>query len=60
MYADDVTHSGPDEDGTFDSDDELVFMARFLGDRKPKSTKLPKSITKVSLANLMTHHAGLM
>jgi hypothetical protein len=31
VYADPNTYSGPDENPDFDSDDELVFMARHLG-----------------------------
>jgi hypothetical protein len=37
MYADDGTYSGVDEDDALDMDDEIVFMARFLGE---KSTDL--------------------
>jgi len=33
MYADAGTFSGVDEDDTLDLDDEIVFMARFLGDK---------------------------
>jgi len=33
MYADPSTYSGVDEDETLDMDDEIVFMARFLGDK---------------------------
>ena len=34
VYADSNTYSGPDEDPTFDSDDELVFMARHMSTNK--------------------------
>merc|ERR1712123_563722 len=33
MYADAGTFSGSDEDATLDLDDEIVFMARFLGEK---------------------------
>ena len=33
MYADPGTYSGIDEDDSLDSDDEIVFMARFLGEK---------------------------
>ena len=33
MYADPNTYSGVDEDETLDMDDEIVFMARFLGEK---------------------------
>merc|ERR1712179_304052 len=33
MYAEPNTYSGVDEDETLDMDDEIVFMARFLGDK---------------------------
>ena len=33
VYADPNTYSGADEDPMFDSDDELVFMARHLGEK---------------------------
>jgi hypothetical protein len=33
VYADPLTWSGPDEDASFDTDDEFVFMARHLGQR---------------------------
>ena len=39
VYADSKTYSGPDEDISFDHDDELVFMARHLGTRKAKQDK---------------------
>jgi hypothetical protein len=48
MYADPNTYSGPDEDPNFDSDDELVFMARHLGKtRVGKSTPMPQNVKKV-------------
>ena len=33
MYADPGTYSGVDEDEALDSDDEIVFMARFVGEK---------------------------
>ena len=47
MYADPITHSGVDEDATFDDDDELVFMVRFLGDKKEPDTNRPASTSAV-------------
>ena len=48
VYADSKTYSGPDEDISFDQDDELVFMARHLGTRKAKQDEF---IFNVSLGN---------
>ena len=33
VYADSKTFSGPDEDPKFDANDELIFMARHLGNK---------------------------
>ena len=41
VWADEGTHSGPDSDPMFDEDDELVFMARQLGVKKPDGFILP-------------------
>ena len=48
VYADSKTYSGPDEDISFDQDDELVFMARHLGARRAKQEEF---IFNVSLGN---------
>ena len=48
VYADSKTYSGPDEDISFDQDDELVFMARHLGARRAKQEEF---IFNVSLRN---------
>ena len=48
VYADSKTYSGPDEDISFDQDDELVFMARHLGTRKAKQDEF---VFNVSLGN---------
>ncbi len=52
VYADATTYSGPDEDATFDSDDELVFMARHLGvqyDGSDLESDLPEGVSAVSV-----------
>jgi len=36
VYADPSTFSGKDEDDALDEDDEIVFMARFLGEKNEK------------------------
>jgi len=38
MYADQGTYSGLDEDDTLDKDDEIVFMARFVGEQSDGKT----------------------
>ena len=48
IYADPVTYSGSDSDKTFDTNDELVFMARHLGDKAPTTNTLPTDTSKVS------------
>ena len=49
VYSDPNTFSGPDEDPTFDFDDELVVMAKDLGDIAPaKSVIKPKNVKEVS------------
>ena len=48
VYADSKTYSGPDEDISFDQDDELVFMARHLGTRRANQDEF---IFNVSLGN---------
>ena len=48
VYADSKTYSGPDEDISFDQDDELVFMARHLGTRRANQDQF---IFNVSLGN---------
>ena len=45
MWADTSTFSGPDENPYFDADDELVFMARHLGERRPDQIDLPMGVT---------------
>ena len=49
MYASDDTWSGPD-DNVWDQDDELVFMARHLGDKHTSGgeTSLPFEVQFVS------------
>ena len=53
VYADPETYSGPDEDPTFDTDDELVFMARHLGSRwtniDPPENVLPDIVEVVEI-----------
>ncbi len=57
VYADPNTLSGPDEDPLFDENDELVFMARYLGPQVPKSTKIfPPNTIQVDPINFF--HAG--
>ena len=41
VYADAGTYSGPDENPLFDEDDEFVFMARHLGDKRPDAFPPP-------------------
>ena len=48
VYADSKTYSGPDEDISFDQDDELVFMARHLGTQRAKQDEF---VFNVSLGN---------
>jgi hypothetical protein len=43
-YADPNTYAGPDDDPTFDSDDELAFMARDAGDRAGPGAGLPAGV----------------
>merc|ERR1712215_190319 len=45
MYADPGTYSGMDEDDSLDSDDEIVFMARFLGE-KSEELIFPEGVTE--------------
>ena len=49
VYSDPNTFSGPDEQPVFDFDDELVVMAKDLGDIRPaKSVLRPKYVLEVS------------
>ena len=43
MYADPGTYSGRDEDDALDEDDEIVFMARFVGEKNVGMT-LPEGV----------------
>merc|ERR1712215_306763 len=45
MYADPGTYSGMDEDESLDEDDEIVFMARFLGE-KNEELSFPEGVTE--------------
>ena len=47
VYADGNTFSGVDSDDTFDSDDELVFMARHLGFKASVGTPNPPGVDPV-------------
>ena len=38
MFADPGTYSGRDEDDALDEDDEIVFMARFVGEKNDGTT----------------------
>ena len=44
-YCDPTTYVGADTDPFFDSDDELVFMAKDAGTRAPQSISLPFGVT---------------
>lgn len=58
MYADTSTYSGPDENPMIDEDDELVFMARHLGDQKPGGAVFPagtKPVKKLLNENYVLH-----
>ena len=49
VYSDTTTYSGPDEQPLFDTDDELVVMAKDLGDIRPeKLVAKPKYVQQVS------------
>ena len=56
VYADPNTYSGPDENPNFDEDDELVFMARHLGEKilNCNDPKLfcPKNVKRESYVEL--------
>jgi len=45
-YADAGTWSGADPDSTFDTNDELVFMAKDVGNRVPTLISLPSGVLK--------------
>ena len=49
-WADAGTFSGPDEDETFDGDDEFVFMARHLGDKYDGNSPLPPDLLPLVLS----------
>ena len=44
VWADPLTYSGADNDLLFDDNDELVFMARHLGDVYDGVTELPPDL----------------
>ncbi len=46
VYADPNTWSGPDENPLFDEDDELVFMARHVGQKQEKGARFPLNTMK--------------
>ena len=56
VYADPNTYSGPDENPNFDGDDELVFMARHLGEKilnfDHPALSWPKNIKRDSYVEL--------
>ena len=49
VYADSKTLSGPDENPRFDADDELVFMARYMGRKRPAQSAFPPNVLQVSI-----------
>lgn len=49
LWADTSTYSGPDENPVIDYNDELVFMARHLGDMKPNGFPAPEGTTEVAI-----------
>merc|ERR1711963_169990 len=65
VYSDPNTFSGPDEDPTFDFDDELVVMAKDLGDIAPsKSVIRPKNVkedtmVEVAIADPLTEEGSI-
>ena len=48
VYADAKTLSGADENPRFDEDDELLFMVRHLGHKKPATASFPSKVLQVS------------
>ena len=52
VYADSKTLSGPDENPRFDADDELVFMARYMGRKRPAQSAFPPNVLQVSIREL--------
>ena len=53
VYSDPNTYSGPDEQPLFDFDDELVVMAKDLGNMRPeKLAAKPKFVKQVSKHNM--------
>ena len=53
VYSDPNTYSGPDEQPLFDFDDELVVMAKDLGNMRPeKLAAKPKFVKQVSRHNM--------
>ena len=44
MYADQNTYSGPDENPMVDANDEIVFMARHLGEKRDPKAALPAGV----------------
>ena len=53
MYADPGTWSGPDGNILFDEDDEFVFMARHLGDKKPDGFPRPADVDTVGFSTFL-------
>jgi len=51
MYTDPDTYSGADEDDTLDMDDEIVFMARFLGE-KNENFIFPEGVLSANMEEL--------
>ena len=49
VYADAKTLSGADENPNFDDDDELLFMVRHLGHKKPITAAFPSNVLQVSI-----------
>ena len=54
-YTDSSTFTGVDPEPTFDSNDELVFMARDTGDPAPWNTPDPPGVIEGSRVRLLVH-----
>jgi len=54
-YVDTTTYVGPDTDPDFDSDDELVFMAKDAGNLAPLSGDFPVGVLEESRVEIKIH-----